>query len=141
MSLKSTHAEPLERTSADSRSQADYGDVAGYLAADFTNKLLVVAFRGTTTADTWIANLNFATDDISSVCGGCEAHGGFWQAWGSVADALTAEIESAVNEYPDYALVFTGHSFGAAMATLGATVLRNAGHTIELVRLLRFRES
>ncbi|RMJ23986.1 Extracellular lipase [Aspergillus sp. HF37] len=112
--------------------QADYGDVAGYVAADSTNKLLVVAFRGTTSADTWIANLNFAADDIDSVCSGCEAHGGFWQAWGSVADTLTAEIESAAKEYPDYTLVFTGHSFGGAMATLGATVLRNAGHTIEL---------
>lgn len=95
----------------------------------------MASFRGSRTTDTWIANLNFGLDEVESVCSGCEAHGGFWKAWGSVADKLTAQVESAVAEYPDYTLVFTGHSFGGAMATLGATVLRNAGHSIQLVGL------
>lgn len=121
---------PLDNTCRD----MEYGDVAGYLAADSTNQLLVMAFRGSRSIDTWIANLDFVADDISSVCSGCKAHGGFWKSWDTVADSLSAQLESAVAAHPEYKIVFTGHSFGAAMATLGATVLRKEGYAIELVR-------
>jgi len=60
-------------------------------------------------------------------------HGGWWDSWQEVADELSGEIENAVNQYPGYKLVFTGHSLGGALATIAATVLRNAGHTIDLV--------
>lgn len=115
-----------------SSSSTDFGDVAGFLAADSTNKLLVLAFRGSRSVQNWIANLDFGAEDID-ICDGCKAHSGFWKAWGSVEDALTAKIKSAVVEYPEYTLVFTGHSFGSAVATLGAASLRSNGYTIELV--------
>lgn len=113
----------------------EYGDVAGFLAADTTNKLLVLSFRGTRTVDTWVANLDFIQQSITDVCDGCWAHSGFWKAWQSVADVLPGELEDAVQKYPDYEIVFTGHSFGGAMATLGATAMRNAGYTIDLYTL------
>ena len=116
------------------RRNMKFGDVAGFLVEDSTNKLLVMAFRGSRSLSTWIANLDFAAVDVSSLCSGCRAHGGFWTSWGVVVDSLTAQIKSAVDAHPDYKIVFTGHSFGAAMATLGATALRNEGYTIELVR-------
>ncbi|RJE27479.1 Extracellular lipase [Aspergillus sclerotialis] len=109
-----------------------FGDVAGFLVEDSTNKLLIMAFRGSRSLSTWIANLDFATEDIGSICTGCEAHGGFWKSWEAVADSLVAQIKSAVDAHPQYTLVFTGHSFGGAMATLGATAMRNDGYKIEL---------
>ncbi|RHZ54512.1 lipase family protein [Aspergillus thermomutatus] len=111
---------------------SSFGDVAGFLVADTTNKLLVVSFRGSRTIDTWIANLDFGLDSISDVCSGCAAHGGFWKSWEVVANALTTEVNSALAAYPGYTLVFTGHSFGAALATLGAATLRKAGIAVEL---------
>ncbi|KAI9368116.1 Alpha/Beta hydrolase protein [Aspergillus egyptiacus] len=110
----------------------EYGDVAGYLAVDTTNQLLVVAFRGSRALDTWIANLNFGKDSVDDLCSGCEVHGGFWQSWQVVADSVASGVESALQTYPDYTIVFTGHSFGGAVATLGAVELRNAGYDIEL---------
>ncbi|KAJ5621074.1 hypothetical protein N7510_005058 [Penicillium lagena] len=108
-----------------------YGDVAGFLAADSTNKLLVLSFRGSRTISTWIANLNFDLSN-STLCSGCEVHTGFWESWETVAATLTSEIDSAMKTYPGYTLVLTGHSFGAALAVLGGTALRNAGYTPSL---------
>ena len=121
-------------TIAPSLRTTEFGDVAGFLAVDTTNQLLVLSFRGTRSVDTWIANLDFAQEDIHDVCDGCSAHGGWWKSWQSVVDVLPSKIEAAVADYPDYKLVFTGHSFGGALAILGGTALRNAGYTIDLVR-------
>ncbi|KAJ5104330.1 hypothetical protein NUU61_001677 [Penicillium alfredii] len=108
-----------------------FGDVAGFLAADKTNKLLVLSFRGSRTLSTWIANLDFGLTD-ASLCSDCQVHTGFWQSWQTVADEMRSKIDSALKTYSDYTLVFTGHSFGAAIATLGGTALRNAGYKVNL---------
>lgn len=83
---------------------------------------------------TWIANLDYGLTDVSDLCDGCEAHGGFWKSWNSVADDLTAQIDAARKTYSGYTLVMTGHSFGAAVAALGGTALRNAGYDLDIVR-------
>lgn len=121
------------KDNADNKRSTEYGDVAGFLAADQTNQLLVLSFRGSRTLNTWIANLNFGFADASSLCTGCEAHSGFLKSWETVADDLTARIESALQTHSGYKLVLTGHSFGGAVAVLGGTALRNAGYTLDLV--------
>ncbi|KAI9042047.1 lipase family protein [Aspergillus affinis] len=110
----------------------EFGDVTGFFAVDSTNKLLVLAFRGSRSIENWIANLDFGLDKVEGLCSGCQAHGGFYKAWQSVADDITASVKSATAEYKDYKLVFTGHSFGAALATFAATALRNDGYEIDL---------
>lgn len=112
---------------------SSYGDVAGFLAVDKTNKLLVVSFRGSRTLSNWIANINFGFTDASSICSGCEAHGGFLEAWEAVAADLTSKIKAAKATYSGYTLVVTGHSYGGALATLGGIVLRNGGYEPSVV--------
>ncbi|KAL4956506.1 Alpha/Beta hydrolase protein [Aspergillus filifer] len=119
-------------TLAEFYEENEFGDVAGFLAADTTNQLLVLSFRGSRTIDTWVANLDFGLEAVDDLCAGCEAHGGFWKAWNVVAESLTSGLDAALATYPDYTIVFTGHSFGGALATLGATHLRKAGYAIEL---------
>lgn len=111
----------------------DFGGTAGFLAADNTNKRLVVAFRGSSTIENWVANLDFILEDNDDLCTGCKVHTGFWKAWESAADELTSKIKSAMSTYSGYTLYFTGHSLGGALATLGATVLRNDGYSVQLV--------
>ncbi|PLN85474.1 alpha/beta-hydrolase [Aspergillus taichungensis] len=111
----------------------EFGDVAGFLAADATNNRLVLSFRGTRSLSTWIANLDLVLEDLDDeLCLGCSAHHGFWRSWQTVEKNLTAEIDSALKTRPGYSVTFTGHSHGAALATLGAVALRNAGYKIEL---------
>lgn len=110
----------------------DFGDTAGFVAADKTNEQIVVAFRGSSSISNWIANLDFVLTDASSLCDGCEAHMGFLECWETVADSITFQVESAMQTYSGYTLVVTGHSLGGAIAAIGATALRNAGYTLDL---------
>lgn len=114
-----------------------YGNVAGFLAVDKTNKLLVVSFRGSRSISNWIANINFGLTDATSLCSGCKAHSGFLEAWETVATDLATKITSAQSTYSGYTLVLTGHSFGGAVAALGGTALINGGSTLKIVRTLR----
>ncbi|KKK19637.1 hypothetical protein P175DRAFT_0434816 [Aspergillus ochraceoroseus IBT 24754] len=109
----------------------DYGDATGFVAIDKTNEAIVVSFRGSSDLSNWIADLDISLTD-SSLCSGCKIHSGFWKAWETVATTITAKVEAAVSSYSGYTLVFTGHSYGAALAAVGATVLREAGYTIDL---------
>lgn len=77
--------------------------------------------------------MDFGLTSVSSICDGCEMHKGFYEAWEVIADTITSKVEAAVSSYPDYSIVFTGHSYGAALAAIAATVLRNAGYTLDLV--------
>ncbi|KAL5044746.1 fungal lipase-like domain-containing protein [Aspergillus fruticulosus] len=49
---------------------------------------------------------------------------GFRGAWDAISRAMVKEIDQAVARYPGYQLVFTGHSLGGAIATMGPTILR-----------------
>lgn len=93
----------------------------------------MLSFRGSTDISNWIADLDFTFDDDTGLCDGCDVHSGFWKAWEAVADDVTAKLETALSTYPDYQLVLTGHSLGAAIAALAGTALRNAGYTLDLV--------
>lgn len=92
----------------------------------------MVSFRGSRSVDNWIANVDFPLESVD-LCSGCQAHNGFWEAWQTIADELPGKVTAAMEEYSGYRVVFTGHSFGGAMATLGATALRNNGVDIDLV--------
>ncbi|EHA28261.1 lipase [Aspergillus niger ATCC 1015] len=111
---------------------SSYGDPTGFIAVDPTNELIVLSFRGSSDLSNWIADLDFGLTSVSSICDGCEMHKGFYEAWEVIADTITSKVEAAVSSYPDYTLVFTGHSYGAALAAVAATVLRNAGYTLDL---------
>ncbi|PWY89352.1 triacylglycerol lipase B [Aspergillus heteromorphus CBS 117.55] len=110
----------------------DWGDATGYIAVDPTNEAIVLAFRGSSDLANWIANIDADLVDASDLCTGCEVHSGWWKTWETVASTITSYVESAVSSYPDYEIVFTGHSLGAALAAISATVLRDAGYTIDL---------
>lgn len=93
----------------------------------------MLSFRGSRTISTWVANLDFGLTDTDDLCKGCEAHGGFWKSWKTVADDIKSKIDAGLKKHPGYTVVLTGHSFGAAIATLGGTALRNDGYKIKLV--------
>ena len=114
------------------------GDVSGVLALDSTNKLIVLAFRGSRGIQNWLQNLDFVKEDGSSLCNGCEVHKGFFDSWNSVSEKLSSELSSASKANPDYGIVAAGHSLGAALATLAAVALRNSGTKIDLVGFFFF---
>lgn len=57
-------------------------------------------------------------EDIS-LCSGCEVHSGFHAAWDAVSTDVFAKLTTLRTAYPTYSVSFTGHSLGAAVATIG----------------------
>jgi pimeloyl-ACP methyl ester carboxylesterase len=114
------------------------GDTTGYLALDRTNKLIILAYRGTVSDENGLTDLQFQHVDASSVCAGCKAHTGFWQASSESMTTLLPQIKSAAKDNKDYKIVFVGHSLGGALATLSAVTMRKLGHTVDLVSVSQF---
>lgn len=59
-------------------------------------------------------------------------HEGFLKAWDEIGETVFNAVKSASMRYPDYTIVATGHSLGAAVATLGAADLRISGFAVDL---------
>jgi pimeloyl-ACP methyl ester carboxylesterase len=109
-------------------------DASGFVAIDYTNQLIVVAFRGTASLLGWIIDLSLNRVP-TTICNGCGAHQGFWASWLSVRDAIFNTVRDAVAANPGFSVVCTGHSLGGAIASLAAADLRNTGYNATLVLL------
>ena len=114
----------------------------GYIATDDTNKMIVVAFQGTSPFDENIRDIvtDLNIDRVqTNFCGtankadGCEVHEGFRNAAIDAQDVVKRGVASALVAHPGYRVVVTGHSLGGAVAALTATLLRNAGQVTDLV--------
>lgn len=101
-------------------------DLEGYVAVDTVREEIVVAFRGSSSTRNWIADFDFILTPTDA-CDGCYVHNGFYLSWEEIKTYATEYIEAAYALYPDYKLTLTGHSLGAAVATLAAVDLRTAG--------------
>jgi len=106
-------------------------DVTGYVAVDSTNDLVVVAFRGSESVRNYLADADFPVTS-TDICEYCTADEGFWNSWLEARDDVLGAVTSAVESYPSYQLVVTGHSLGAAIADLAAAELRNKGYDAAL---------
>ena len=98
-------------------------DDTGYIAIDKMNKAIMVVFRGSVSEANWVADLQFF-EKMTGWCKGCRAHRGFLGAWNEIKSKVAPAIDMQVKKYPNYRVVFTGHSLGAAIATLAAGDMR-----------------
>jgi hypothetical protein len=95
----------------------DGGGSHALLALDGKNKLAVLAFRGTDKDDPTDLSDDFDALPQPWPAGG-SVHSGFAKALLDVWQG----IDAALQLFGDYELLFTGHSLGAAMATLASSL-------------------
>ena len=93
------------------------GGSHAFLALDGKNKLAVLAFRGTDKDDPTDLSDDFNALPQPWPAGG-NVHSGFAKALLDVWQA----VDAALQLIGDYELLFTGHSLGAAMATLASSL-------------------
>lgn len=78
---------------------------------------IIIAFRGTSTATNWISNLNASQKKFQFIKEYCLTHRGFTDIYSSMREKI---ISTLTRLSPDKTLYITGHSLGAALATLCA---------------------
>jgi predicted lipase len=88
---------------------------------------IVIAFKCTET----ICSLEAITTE-TDLCDGCMIHGGFATTFDEMHTAMTRLVQSARQSYPDFSIVTTGHSLGAAMATMAGAWLRHDGYPCDI---------
>jgi predicted lipase len=102
------------------------GDTTGFVAIDRVVKAIIVSFRGSKSLANFITNLESTFEAAPHICRGCELSTGFFNDWKvanmTVINAVNEAMSASENK--GYKLVVTGHSLGAAVATICAAVLR-----------------
>lgn len=104
----------------------------GYLPSQNS---IFVAFRGSTSIQDWLNNLDALLTSYPK-CDKCQVHKGFYNAQKSVSDYVVSAVQALKQKFPSYTVVVTGHSLGAAMATLTTVDLLDSG--IAPVRMFHF---
>ena len=96
---------------------------------------MVVAFAGSgETVRNWIDDFTFPLVPYLQLpeCGlGCFIHAGFDIGWAERREEVIGAVTSALDTHPNYEIVITGHSIGAAIATLAAAELRAMNYTAD----------
>jgi len=109
------------------------GDVSGFLA--YNNKLnsIMIVFRGTVPWDikNWIEDLNFIYTSYANCDNGCKVHEGFYGDFKEVQSDMMKKLNSKIKNHPDSQIIVTGHSLGAAIATLAASELISKGIQVD----------
>ncbi|KAF7344007.1 Alpha/beta-hydrolase [Mycena venus] len=113
-------------------------DTQGFIARDDNRKEIVVALRGSTSAQDFITDAEivlapFVSPGVSPPTGSL-AHTGFLTAWNSVASSVISTVRAQVAANPGYQLVSTGHSLGGALSSLAGISLQQnfPGNTVRM---------
>jgi hypothetical protein len=104
-------------------------NTAGYLAVNKGKSLIVLGYRGTKNIENWLHNIDisFTKANLPSPYQDANIHTGFNTMCNALYPASLAAFKNAIAKYPNYKVVFTGHSLGGALATLTAFKFAQAG--------------
>lgn len=112
-----------------------FTSLEGFIGRDPVRSEIVLAIRGSVSVRNWIADLTLSKTSCSDTglpVSDCEVHSGFNHAWEDNSEEIYKSIWSAFQTYPNHTLVVTGHSLGAAVGTIAAVHLREAGYPCDL---------
>jgi predicted lipase len=109
----------------------DLKDTQGYVGYLPSDSSIYVVFRGSSSIQNWITNLQVTKTAYKGSCCGqsCQIHKGFSEAAASSFNGILNAVKSLRSKYPSYAVKCTGHSLGAALSQITAMTLKDNGIT------------
>ncbi|KAM7198107.1 Alpha/Beta hydrolase fold [Naviculisporaceae sp. PSN 640] len=107
-------------------------DQRGFVAVDHTKKLIVVSLRGTVSVRNWITDFITTQTPCNNITPLCLLHTGFYASYLEISSALNSALSSARKSHPTYRVIATGHSLGAATATIATAYFRKSGIPVDL---------
>ncbi|KAL8282000.1 hypothetical protein RB597_009628 [Gaeumannomyces tritici] len=99
----------------------------GLVMVDHSQRVIVLAFMGSKTVQSYLNEIDFTTAEADDLCRGCKISYGYRKAWTQTQGAIFNAINRARAQFPGYYVICTGHSAGGALATISAAYLRRAG--------------
>ena len=115
-----------------SRNASTLADIKGFVATDHARSLIIVAFAGSgATIRNWIDDFVFLQSPYS-LCPLCLVHDGFITGWNERRVVVMESVVEALAVYTNYSLVITGHSIGAAIATLAGAEFRSLNYSADV---------
>lgn len=120
---------------------------AGFIALNHEKRTIYVVFRGTSTYTDWMTNLEALPssyeplvhqsdefeDKLHIKCEDCLVFKGFNQILKTNGDVIIRKVARFMEEHPDYRVVVTGHSLGAALLVICGIELRLMGLNVLVV--------
>lgn len=99
-------------------------DVQVGITINETDKRICVVFRGSESSKDWFYDLQIRKHHLKDHIW---VHSGFYKQLHQkgVYDKILETVKQLLNEHPDFSLYVTGHSLGAALATLSGFILAN----------------
>jgi len=111
-------------------------DTHGFMGVMESQKAIYVVFRGSSSIRNWIDNIGVIKTDYP-YCSKCEVHNGFYKTEREAFPRIWNDLLLILNQYPTYTVIVSGHSLGAAIATLVTMDLMDL-HGLTNIKMINF---
>jgi hypothetical protein len=106
-------------------------DTHGYIGYRTEDETIYIVFRGSEDIENWIENIRITFVDYP-YCKECQVHKGWYNTYKNVMDQIMLDVSTLNVIFPSYKVVVTGHSLGAALASLTAVDLQMVNSNVQL---------
>ncbi|RKP38608.1 Alpha/Beta hydrolase protein, partial [Dimargaris cristalligena] len=111
----------------------------GYVAINNDIKSVSMVFRGTDNINQYLTDLQIKKKDWPDWAKGSAVHTGFLEAYEAVSDSLYKQVTNQLAKHPSHNLTISGHSLGAALASLAAVDFVHRNKTLaSIMRVVTF---
>lgn len=108
-------------------------DTQGFIGVNIATRQIFIVYRGSESIQDWFNDLDRITAAYAATaCSDCNVLSGIYKAYTFSRTVVWTAMESARSSYPTYEIVVTGHSLGAALATLLSLDMHENGITNRL---------